>query len=160
VLESFSKHSPDAVVTTKGSSGIEKFAFRLSDKEELRTALAETGEEASADEIRSILEKQLYDKFGDLKVPENGESFAARCSVVWRGGIRRGLVKWIDGEQQADKNHRDWVVQIGTEEQIKARNADQPGNEFYWRLADLTSSERETIHRFHQLQTDAEIRDK
>jgi hypothetical protein len=162
VLESFSERLPESVVRSTGNDGIEKFAFRLNEKDDLKTALSTDAAAVPAEAVRSILQKQIFEKFADLTAPDSENALSVDCAVVWRGGIRRGHVNWTLGEppsEDSDKTY-DWTVFIGSANDLKTRQVGHPETEFHWRLGDLTTTELDTIRRFHQLHTDSQIREK
>ena len=162
VLESFSERLPESIVRSTGNDGVEKFAFRLNEKDDLKTALATDASIIPADATRSILRKQIFEKFADLNAIDSERELSADCTVVWRGGIRRGHVAWAVGDPLSGEveNSYDWIVLIGSAEELDSRPVQDPEREFHWRLGDLTAAEVDTIRRFHQLHTDAEIREK
>lgn len=158
VLESFATQQPEALIRTEGTDGVQRFSFRLSEKDELRTALSEGVGKVSSEAIHQTLQRQLYEKFADIQALETESEFFAECRLVWRGGIRRGAVRWA-GDNGDKPSAYDLTVYVGTAEELSAIGPDDD-KVFRWVLADLTAAELETIGRFNQLHTDPDIREQ
>lgn len=161
-LEAFAAAIPSTVEVTNDSSGSKRFAFRLTGKDDLRTALNEATKDVSESEIKATLKKLMGDRFGDCSFKPD-ESVGIEYSdsyVVWRGGNRPGRVYWANGNDGAVNDltkveDLDWFAGIvfgDSDDSI----VDDHG--ILWEPAKMTADERSTLQRLIVLQRDTAIR--
>ncbi len=163
-LQAFSDAAPELIRTTVDEGQTKRFGFRLSGKDELKSALAEEAQNVPLKVVESILLRQTADKFSDFHLSDDQESPSVDCEVKWRGGIRRGQVNFVSDNYDAPTASHDpfdWRVFVrfpaaaGVVQTIPV-----VGTDFEWRLGDLTADEIETIRRYNVLQTNTALREK
>ena len=159
VLRRFAETLPESIMASDAIGRPTRFGFRLGRKDDLNTALAAVDSDVSDEVIRTTLRKQTAEKFADFAMPSEESCF--ECELIWRGGKRRGEIVWPGSEDKSidpRKTSLDWTLYITASSEAVPETTGAMS--FQWQLATLTEDERETIRRFHLLQTDADIRDK
>ncbi len=164
LLESFADAMPKSIERTERENFAAKYSFKLTAELDFDKVLADRIKVVSDDVVWDVLLNQTVEKFADLSVPAADEMQTTQCCVQWRGAIRRGEIVWDSDnltEITAVKDRADWMILLQREEQfdvpVKTNDGFQP---VFWKLAELTSDEKDMIRRHHLLQTDPEVREE
>ncbi len=168
LMASFAEAMPDQIRALPDRDGKLRYAFKLDVKDGLKTALRSAAEGVSDEIVTSILKKQVEDRFSDcsfVNANDQSDGYASDCSLVWRGGLRKGRVLWnMGGEADANgfgAEGLDWVAVI--EPQSSAVSRDRSAFELpiiSWCPAVPTEDDLITIKSFHLLLSDAAIREE
>jgi len=165
MLQAFADAMPGHVQITTENSGDSRFAFRLFDKDDLKTALEAASATVGEQDLTDGLKKLMCDRFADCsfsfvgneKLVEVTESF-----VTWRGGSRKGRVYWDPmGETQSAKitlpSGYDWKAAICFDGEGNSA-AGSTDTKIIWKPAELREDEKETLRRLVVLQSDPTVR--
>lgn len=158
ILKACATAMPDAIKISGGGGG-DKFSFKSGSEDDVNSALGQAIAALPADVVWPILRRQTAEKFSDLGPFEHDPSVSSKCSVVWRGSIRRGEIVWSASESSG--NLADWRVLISSADiknEAVSNSPDAPICE--WRLGVLTADDINTLRRFHVLQADTGFREK
>lgn len=159
LLDSFVEARP-RTVTRNSREGLQpRYLLKVSDKADVDNLLSEESEKVPADAVWRVLLGQMAERYSDF----DGASRVSQCSVEWRGGIRRGELIWPSKEDPDEQTRErrempDWTIRVEPDADDATPADENTG--FAWRLAKLTAEEKESIGRFHLLQTRADIREK
>ncbi len=169
ILERFAAAMPEGVQRVTQTGGENNYKFTIAGKDDLQNALTMAAQTISPDVINKILRRVAKDKFSDWSLADEGDSNPNNrmdSYAVWRGGLRRGRIIWdLDAEesfaeQKSDQSAEfvDWEVIINRRQIPFAptENAETP--KIFWQPAELRPDERDTILRYHVLNTNAELR--
>ncbi len=159
-LDAFAEANPNAI---KKSEDVEaKFSFKVGGGESLNSLLDEAIKNIPSETVELVLRRQTAEKFADFEISDDGSIIWATTHVVWRGGIRPGEVIWQSGGTPPIDENDDtgnWKVFVRYDSPLGSENAALKWPASEWVLGDLTSSDINTIRRFHVLQTDTAIRE-
>src|SRR5436190_9509667 len=156
VLGAFAAAVPESIKISS-SSGDAKYSLRSGGDDDINTALAAAIAAVPADVIWPILRRQTAEKFSDLGPFEHDPSVSTKCTVTWRGGIRRGEIVWSASTEDALADWRVFITSAGTNAALEA--GPEGASVCEWRLGELDGDDVDTLRRFHVLQTDTEFRD-
>lgn len=166
MLTAFADAMPAQIQVTNDNSGDTRFAFRLFDKDDLKTALEEAVRNVSEQEVIDVLKKLMGDRFADCSFsPTGGETLVelTENSVEWRGGSRKGRVYWdpngeLSGKPPPMPVGYDWKAAVCFKRNETAPVSDPSNPEIVWQPADIRDDESETLKRLAVLQADPTIR--
>ena len=162
VLQTFARSTPNAVKTIEDHDRNAKYSFKVGGGESLNSLLDEAIKSVTSDSVELVLRRQTAEKFSDFDMTDDGSSIWATCYVVWRGGIRPGEVIWQAGgvpslDEAADSGN--WKIFVRYGSPLGSENASLRWPACEWVLGELTSSDINTIRRFHVLQSDTKLRE-
>jgi hypothetical protein len=162
-LDSFSGALPAVVERAGSADGIARYRFKLTSQGDTSEILAEAVKGILDDVVWSAMLRQTAEKFADIDVTSDFGTHPTHCKVEWRGGVRRGIVEWSsrDGSEitGADRKDLDWTVVVVPNDDDPAANP-AGSTVIRWRLAELSSDEKDTLRRHHLLLTDAGVREQ
>lgn len=158
ILNSFAKMLPGEIETANGEGPEAKYCLKPTSHNEITSVLDKSIKNVPDEAVWQILFRYAADKFSDIDI----DSGAAPCDVEWRGAIRRGEVIW-NIDQVANKDRRveplDWAVSVHAGTDTTTIDPDlRAGQSMAWRLAEMTSDEKDTVKRYHLLHNDADVR--
>ncbi len=167
MLTAFAEAVPGDISVSIDNTGDPRFGFKLSGKDDLKSALALATKNISEADVNFALKRLMAERFNDCdfgaEVDGVGQSSATDCYVLWRGGNRKGRVFWNNPTEEVPNvplsSEYDWKAVIEVGRDGKPRIAD-PGEipVILWSPAGLTSEENETIRRLCVLQRDPNVR--
>jgi hypothetical protein len=170
IIQKFSAALPDDISVRQFGGGATYYAFRVSSKDDLNSALQESITHLDPNVVSMTLRRVMQDRFSDFSLsPEAGgdERLFMDCHTDWRGSIRRGRIYWQDaitgvsGEATPEfqnAEHLDWEALIAIGNGGGAAIIDDPDTpRVTWRPDELRPDEVETILRHHALQNDVSI---
>ena len=167
MLTAFAEAMPGDISVSIDNTGDPRFGFKLSGKDDLKSALALASKNISEADVDLALKRLMAERFIDcdfgVETDGGSKTSATDCYVLWRGGNRKGRVFWdLSTDEVLNENLSsgyDWkaAFELGSDE--KPRVPD-PANIplIVWRPSPLTSEENETIRRLCVLQGDSTIR--
>ena len=161
-LQAFAEAMPDAVKKSEDTDREARFSFKVGGGESLNSTLDEAIKNISAETVELVLRRQTAEKFADFEISDDGSIIWATTHVIWRGGIRPGEVIWQAGGTpplDANDDTGNWKVFVRYSSPLGSENATLRWPSSEWVLGDLTSSDINTIRRFHVLQTDTTLRE-
>ncbi len=172
-LSEFSINFPEDVRLQTEAGKENRYSLRVSSKDTLNDSLTEIAKTLDNSTIHKILRRTARVVFNDWTFNDEAEQSGfdtSDCSLVWRGGMRRGRLAWAWGKLPQDLSlslgnidrigeHWDWEVII------KEPNSDISeeliANEVIptvvWSPAELTQDEQDTIKRYSVLQNDTSL---
>ncbi|MEO7539404.1 MAG: hypothetical protein ABIV21_05215 [Pyrinomonadaceae bacterium] len=164
LLDSFSAALPDFVERTEGLDREVRYRFKLTSRLDSGDILAELAADVSDDVIWAALLRQTAEKFSDIEVTSDLGDHPTHCKVEWRGGVRRGSIVWAPPgveDHSVEKGEYDWSVVVeNSSEGEPSPHAEGYGHSIRWKIAPLTSEEKDTVRRHHLLQTSHEAREQ
>ncbi len=157
LLESFAEALPKSFERSVRDGVAAKYCFRLASRLDADSILSEAIKGVSDQVVWSVLLGHAVEKWADFD--RVGQT--AVCDVEWRGGIRRGHLIWPssdDKEAPSREGHEqsDWVVRVEPDSE-DVKTADEAASAI-WRLAKLSSDEKDALRRYHLLHHDPDIR--
>jgi hypothetical protein len=162
VLAAFASAEPNAVRTSQDLDGRVRYAIELSGHGDLRSAVTQAAAAVSESQIRHTLRGLMTERFKDCDL-DSGEVLkdAVEIAVDWRGGKRYGRVLWEPSQNTlagaANDKKPEWEIRIVFDNDLpETPTSELPAT--YWRPAQLTPSEHETIAGLWVLQNDSRIR--
>lgn len=171
IIEKFSTAMPEDIAVRQFAGGDPHYAFRVSSKDDLNSALQDAITSVDPATLYSSIRRLMQDRFSDFAVahaPGTAGLPSMDCTTVWRGTQRRGRVVWDDGSVKEDVASTidrssselfDWelIVQF---DGAGSQSIDDGGNLVLWRPDNIMPDEIETILRYHVLQHDASIAER
>lgn len=166
ILEKFVSALPNdiqrSVIENRGT----RYSLRVSSKDNLNQAVAETVKTVSPEVVPKILRRVARERFSEWAFSEENEGGdATECRIVWRGGIRHGNIVWNADVESIEKaavsDFADWEVIINLPNAPK--KAPKPKSDVsrvYWQPAELRPDEIETILRYYVLLTNQNLREE
>jgi hypothetical protein len=166
-LFEFSSSLPDDVHVQIEAGKENRYSLKKNKKDTLTDSLTELAMLIEDSAIQKTLRRTARIVFSDWTVNEDAEQIgfdSSECSLIWRGGNRRGKLTWQWGKLADDvsensvnpSEHLDWEVII---KEPNSSLLPQSGeNEIVptvvWSPAELTKDESDTIKRYTVLQSD------
>lgn len=165
ILEKFAEAVPDGLNRFEEKSGQIRYCFKVAGKDSLNQALREAALGISSDVIPKVLRRFASERFNDWVLLTENEVFdSVDCSIVWRGGLRRGRIIWNWNETENPADHKadfyDWEIIVTKPEKDIVENKASSTQTIFWKPAVLTADEAETILRYHVLVTDEWIEEE
>jgi hypothetical protein len=162
IIEKFTQAMPDEIAVRQFAGGDPHYAFRVSSKDDLNTALQEAISALPSSTLHSSIRRLMQDRFSDLVLTSSPGTFASPavdCTTYWRGSQRRGRIVWQTPEanspDRTGAEQYDFEVVLQFLENGAAPKVDPAGNNVvYWRPDTVRPDEAETILRYHALHTD------
>lgn len=166
IIEKFSKALPEDIAVRQFGGGDLHYAFRVSSKDDLNSALQEAIAVLDPKVVRTSIRRLVQERFGDFAIAAVSPDAvpAVDCVSVWRGSQRRGHIIWADtesaeGTDPSNPDHFDWQVLVQFANNETGKTADTfPG--VLWKADELRPDEVETILRFHVLQHDTSFTER
>ncbi|CAN5304430.1 hypothetical protein BH20ACI1_BH20ACI1_02010 [soil metagenome] len=167
LLEKFVSAFPDGILRTAEEDREIRYSLKISEKDNLNTALNEAAKTISSAVIPKIFRRIARERFSDWLPSEEKDSPNADWmdyQITWRGGLRRGRMFWnLENrikQQQLPVNSEfaDWEVIIGS--QFGESENSSEISRVYWQPAPLRKDEAETIFRYYVLLTDTSLREQ
>jgi hypothetical protein len=168
IVRMFAAAMPEEVRVYAEEGREVRYGLKIGSNEGLKQDLEAAAAKVTDVQAAETLHRLFHDRFTDslLFSPEGTAKFVSDCSLVWRGGTRRGRIIWTDvrPESAADVSrhvdeHHDWEVVIGSAADADKRTAINEVPRAIWKPADLNPDEIDAIKRFYVLQHDAAIRE-
>lgn len=162
ILESFVQALPNEIQRAT-HEGVTHYSLKVSSKENLNNALGEAVKSVSPDVVAKILRRVARERFADWTIGETDGTNDLEFQTIWRGGFRGGRVIWnLDNQtkiESADAKTLDWEVVIQSAENVeKPDPAAVP--KVFWRPAEATAHETDTILRYYVLLNDQNLREE
>ncbi len=168
LLEKFVSGFPDGILRIAEKDREIRYSLKISDKDNLNTALNEAAKNVSPAVIPKIFRRTARERFADWIPAEGKDSPHADWmdyQIKWRGGLRRGRLFWnlenrmkLPQHLPGNSEFVDWEVIIGS-----PQNNSEPSSNFskvYWQPAPLRKDEAETLFRYYVLLTDTTLREQ
>lgn len=169
IVKKFADALPEDIQIIVAEGRETRYGFKVSSKENLNKALAERIQSIPDETVTQVLRRLMQDRFSDWTLPADavdGRREWMDCQVEWRGGMRRGRIAWASGSTDAGAAPlSDWAIDWEVVIALNDRDADSWSGKgeiprVFWRPAELTNDERDTIQRYHALTTDAGLREE
>ena len=166
IVRMFAAAMPDDVKVYAEEGREVRYGLNIGGNDGLKNALEAAAVGVTKGQVSEMLLRLFHERFHDsmLIAPDGALKFAGECSVIWRGGTRRGRVVWQDGLDSpaiptADEHH-DWEVLIDLSAcgEVKTPTTDLP--RAVWQPAQPTPDESDAIRRFFILQNEPSIREE
>jgi hypothetical protein len=158
ILNAFAAAVPDSIELTQETGEVKRYSFKLTGKDDLRSALSSAALNIGEPETREVIRRVMMERFSDCSfiAQENGE-LAAESFVVWRGAIRPGLIFWDTNGPERSGNKSDWNIRLDTGAFSGERSTT---DDITWRPSPLTNEETLIIKRLAALQQNVQIRNE
>ena len=167
LLENFVSGLPDGIQRTAEDNRETRYNLKISDKDNLNTALNEAIKTISPAVIPRIFRRAARERFTDWMTAEDKDSPHADWAdyqITWRGGLRRGRLFWnlenkVKQPQELNGNSEfiDWEIIIGNP--LSSSETPNEISKVYWQPAPLRRDEAATILRYYVLLTDTTLRE-
>lgn len=166
MLTAFAEAMPSHIQVNPDNNGELRFAFKLFDKDDLKTALEEAVSKVKEQELSDVVKKLMSDRFSDCSFTHNDSGAESTdCFVVWRGGNRKGRVFWDPDESlstistASQNTGYEWNAVINFEGSKPFNTVSDPSNPIIvWKTAPLRDDEKDTLRRLSVLQSNPNIR--
>lgn len=157
MLRLFASERPNDVVVEEMDGAAARFAFNIAGNEGLSNALAaaisEIPESALLRTMRRFFSERFTDCSTSRELTESGSS-SMDCSLEWRGGLRRGRLRWGPEVDESGGHHTDWDVIIDPFGEFGQGEVKVDGvARVVWKPDELKREEIEALLRFHVLTT-------
>lgn len=165
LLETFVSVFPDQL-HRKEESEETRFSFKVAGKDDLLSALSEAVDGVDENIVPQMLSRVAKERFADwnLDLTEAEESqIWTDCQIYWRGGHRRGRISWLwgTGDEPKPTNNDALDLEVKIVHPTAAiEDFEFEGQSFYWKPAELTQEEIDTVRRYHLLLYDETIKDQ
>jgi hypothetical protein len=164
LIREFANALPTEVRIDPDEGRGERYAFRLTSREDLNRALAEKAGLVTGETVDMLVRRFFNERFSDSllysdKDPDRNAWMD--CSVGWKGSLRPGRISWsADGSTgeavPTGGMFVDWEVAIHFDEQA---GADANMSLMYWKPAKIRPDEIDIINRYYVLSTDRGFRE-
>ena len=168
IVRMFAAAMPDAVRVYAEEGREVRYGLKIGSNEGLKQSLEAAATKVKDDQVAETIHRLFHERFSDslFLSPEGSTKLASDCSLIWRGGTRRGRVIWEDMRSDSDSetalhhdDHHDWEVVIGNRSEAEKRTAINEIPRAVWKPAELNPDELDAVKRFYVLQHDATIRE-
>lgn len=164
ILDNFVEALPSIVTKNQSDATVAKYFFKLGGKEDADDVIASYAAHVSDDVIWDVLMRQTAEKYSDVEASAEFGTHPTPSSVTWRGAIRRGEIVWTPTSESDQPTNRkeplDWTVWVDRHDLAdRTVDLDWRSATAVWHVAGLTDSEKDSIRRYHALQTSAQLRE-
>ena len=168
LLEKFVSGFPNGVLRTAADGREIRYSLKISDKDNLNTALNEAAKTISPAVIPRIFRRVARERFSDWMLTDEKDSPHSDWmdyQITWRGGLRRGRLFWNLENRRSQPEQLpgnaefvDWEAFIGNmpgDSEISSEIS-----KVFWQPAPLRKDEAETIFRYYVLLTNTTLREQ
>ena len=158
LLDSFAGELPGSIAKVSRDGILPKYSFRLTSKLNVEDVLAGAVTEVSNEAVWQALLGQTAEKYTDF----DAVAETTTLNVEWRGAFRRGDLIWPPSEEPDNTRERreqaDWTIRV--EPDTDDAEPSKEAATISWRLAKLTTDEKNAVRRYLLLQNDQTIREQ
>lgn len=144
----------------------ERYAFKLTSREDLNKALSEKVGAVSQEIVPAVLRRFFHERFTDSAIVSDRDEDKRDwmgCAIQWRGSLRPGRIIWHSGAAAADApatgQFDDWEVIIELDGGGVATVPDADISRIIWKPAELRTDEIDIVNRYYVLSTDRTLRE-
>ncbi|MER3430590.1 MAG: hypothetical protein C4324_06010 [Blastocatellia bacterium] len=166
LVRTFAAALPDDVRVYAEEGREVRYGLRVSSKDQLNKELDRAAAKVSDDAARTMLHRLFHERFSDSTFfgLDGAHKNVMECSLVWRGGVRRGRVVWsADGNSASatESSLHDWEVVIDlSDKEPEPADPSALTPRAFWKPTQLTNNEKLALKRFYVLNADADFREK
>lgn len=181
ILEKFAAASPDGILRTSEADRETRYLLKIGGADDLNRALSAAAQLIlPAAIVPKIMRRAAREKYSDwteeveataaLEATERSAVDSINSTVIWRGSLRRGRLRWNlenkfsdSSSSLADSAARDWEIVITSKPEKtveRGEKSDVPPAVVFWQPAPLRRDEVEAILRYHVLLSDKNISEK